>query len=112
WRAVHMRRMLVAATVAVVLVLVLPGLAIAQAAPVDSAVGSGSTGSVAFQFNMTSGPSGENPSGTSLATAAGETFTSTKVICLSVSGNQAAFVIQLAPNSFGFTYAKALVVDN
>lgn len=111
-RSRSLRRLQLVLVLALMGLLIAPSLAVAQAGPLDSAVGSGSTGSVAFQFNVTSSPSGQNPSGMSIATAVGETFTSTKVICLSVGGNTAAFVVQLAPNSFGFTYAKALVVDN
>jgi hypothetical protein len=107
-----MRRTFLSILLAVSALVTLPCLSVAQAAPLDSAIGNGSTGGIAFQFNVTSGPSGENPSGTSVLMAVGDTFTSTKVVCLSVSGNTGAYVVQVAPNPFGFTFVKALAVDN
>jgi hypothetical protein len=90
------------------------GVAGAQAPAGDSVVGSGittptySNGAV----NITSGPSGENPTGSATIVFRGETFVSTSVLCLAVSGNTATFVISLAPNSLGAPFARATVVDN
>jgi hypothetical protein len=100
---------------AVAATLISPALAAAQVMRVDSAVGSGSDGVTQFQFSVTSGPSGENPSGSASFTVSflgGETFTVTEINCLSVDGNTATFVGRLAFNSLGFSFAKVTVVDN
>jgi hypothetical protein len=94
--------------------LALPGVAGAQAPAQDSVVGSGITTATYSNgaVNITSGPSGEDPTGSASVIFAGETFVSTSVECLSVSGNSATFVIGLAPNSLGADFARATVVDN
>lgn len=79
----------------------------------DSAVGSGSTGFFTdFNFNVTSGPSGENPAGFTTTDAVGEHFVASSITCLSVNGHTATFAGALEPNSFGFTHFRVTVVDN
>jgi hypothetical protein len=104
------------ALLGVLLLAALASPAAAGAAPPtqDSVVGTGIT---TFNFsngviNVTSGPSGEDPTGAASAVLAGETFSSTSVECLSVTGNSATFVISLAPNSMGAIWARVTVVDN
>jgi hypothetical protein len=82
----------------------------------DSVVESGSGGLFSsVEVNIVSGPSGENPTGTVAAVYTGTdpptTFTATSVICLSVTGNQATFVVALAPGT-GSNFGKVTVVDN
>jgi hypothetical protein len=96
-------------------VFALPGSSAAQTPTQDSATGTGGTSSyTSFAFNVVSGPSGENPTGSSQLDlpAFGLHTQSAAIICLSVNGNTATFVTQLMPNSFGFTYGKLTVVDN
>jgi hypothetical protein len=94
--------------------LALPGVAGAQAPAQDSVVGSGITTATYSNgaVNITSGPLGQDPTGTASVVFAGERFVSTSVLCLSVSENTATFVISLAPNSLGAEFARATVVDN
>ena len=87
----------------------------AQTPTQDSATGAGGTGSyTSFAFNVVSGPSGENPSGSSRLDlpAFGLHTQSRAISCLSVSGNTATWVTELLPNSFGFTFGKLTAVDN
>jgi hypothetical protein len=112
----HMKRFLLGAGLAVVILGALPTLASAQVASGDSVAGSGvfiSGSENSFEFNVAGGPSGENPSGSfSLAVPfLGETFTTTEITCLSISGDTATFAGLLAPNSGGFVYFKVTVVD-
>jgi hypothetical protein len=109
---VRRKRLLVAALLGVLLAL--PEVAGAQGPTRDSAVGDGSVSFVDFQFNITSGPSGENPTGTSIALVpalSSTPFTFSEVTCLAVAGNTATAVGRLAPNASGYTYAKFTVVD-
>ncbi len=79
----------------------------------DSAVGSGSAGVVtAFDFNVTSGPTGDNTTGVTTTDAFGIHFVGASIGCLAVSGNSATFAGTLEPNFFGFTTFKVSVVDN
>jgi hypothetical protein len=91
-----------------------PHVAGAQAPAQDSVVGTGITTPTYSNgaIDITSGPSGENPTGSASVVFAGERFVSTSVQCLSVSGNTATFVIGLAPNSLGALFGRATVVDN
>ncbi len=70
---------------------------------------------VLFDFAVSSGPSGENPSGeASLFVVPFPAFaTTSEVSCLSVSGNTATFVARLGENTLPFTaeYLKVIVVD-
>jgi hypothetical protein len=97
--------------------LALPGAAGAAAKPSpsfqDSAVGSGSTSVFTdFDFNVTSGPSGENPVGFTTTDGFGEHFEGSSIACLAVNGNTATFAGTLKPNRFGFTNFRVTVVDN
>jgi hypothetical protein len=79
----------------------------------DSAVGSGSTSFFSgFNFNLTSGASGENASGVTTTDGFGEHFEGSSITCLSVSGDTATFAGGLNPNAFGFTHFRVTVVDN
>jgi hypothetical protein len=88
--------------------LVLPAVAGAQIPTQDSLTGSGPLFSVA----ITSGPSGENPTGSFTADAFGTHFQTTSISCLAVSGNVATFAAPVAPNGLGVTFIKLTVVDN
>ena len=109
-----MRYLLAAITLALATIVISPNLAAAQVAGVDSAVGHGTNEFGTFDFSITSGPSGETPSGSATFTVIpfGVTLTATEVTCLSVSGNTATFVDRLAPNSQSFDYGKSTFVDN
>jgi hypothetical protein len=79
----------------------------------DSAVGNGSTSFFTnFDFNVTSGPSGENPVGFTTSDGFGEHFEASSIACLAVNGNTATFAGSLKPNRFGFTHFRVTVVDN
>ena len=77
--------------------------AIPQALPAgvrDIAIGDGTNSEVAYHFDVRSGPSGEDPSGS--ASVSGPfvpPFISTQIECLSVSGNTATFVYRTAPTA-------------
>jgi hypothetical protein len=112
----QMKRLLLGVGLAGVILGALPTLASAQGVSGDSAVGSGTfiSGSEnSFDFDVAGGASGENPSGSfSIAVPfLSETFTTTEITCLSISGNTATFAGLLAPNSQGFVYVKVTVVD-
>ena len=95
--------------------LVLPGSSGAQTPTQDSVTGTGGTASyTSFAFNVVSGPSGENPSGSSRLDlpSFGLHTQSRAIVCLSVSGNTATWVTELLPNSFGFMFGKLTVVDH
>ena len=95
--------------------IMLSGSSSAQTPTQDSATGTGGTSSyTSFAFNVVSGPSGENPSGSSRLDlpSFGLHTQSSAISCLSVSGNTATFVTVLMPNSFGFTFGKLTVTDN
>jgi hypothetical protein len=78
----------------------------------DSAVGNGSTSAFNFDFNVTSGPSGENPTGFATTDGFGEHFQASSIACLAVNGSTATFAGGLQPNTFGFTDFRVTVVDN
>src|SRR4051794_23396723 len=106
-----MRRWLFVSGLCLLAALIAPSAAGAKS--VDFVVGSGSTVFFSsFETNLTSGPSGENPTGHVVADGFGEHFESSSITCLSVSGNTATYVDTLKPNIFGFTYGKATAVDN
>jgi hypothetical protein len=111
-----MKRFLLGVGLAVVVLAALPTLVSAQVASGDSVAGSGvfiSGTENRFEFNVAGGPSGENPSGSfSIAVPfLEETFTTTEITCLSISGDTATFAGLLAPNSNEFVYVKVTVVD-
>ena len=112
----QMKRLLLGVGLAVVIWGALPTFASAQVVGGDSAAGSGvfiSGSENSFEFNVAGGPSGENPSGSfSIAVPfLFETFTTTEITCLSISGDTATFAGLLASNSMGFVYVKVTVVD-
>lgn len=111
-----MRRRLALATIlGITGAIMLPAPSGAQTPTQDSATGTGGTISyTSFAFNVVSGPSGENPSGSSMLDlpSFGLSTQSSAISCLSVSGNTATFVTVLMPNSFGFSFGKLTVVDN
>ena len=88
--------------------LVLAAPAGAQIPTQDSLTGSGPLFSVA----ITSGPSGENPTGSFTADAFGTHFQTTSISCLAVSGNVATFAAPVEPNAIGVTFIKLTFVDN
>jgi hypothetical protein len=105
------------AALGLVAALALPGVAAGapKASPTfqDSARGTGSTPAFTnFDFDVRSGPSGENPTGVSSTDGFGEHFEATSVDCLAVDGNTATFAGPLKPNTFGFNFGKVTVVDN
>jgi hypothetical protein len=81
---------LLAVVGAIVAVLATPGLASAQGATEDSVTGSGQWTTLLFNFNVRSGPSGENPTGqVTLSNTDGSPFLTGPVTCLAVRGNVA-----------------------
>jgi hypothetical protein len=114
-KGVPMRSRCLLGTVVVALgaMLALPNVAGAQVPTGDSVVGNGETGiGNSFSFNVSSGPSGENPTGDVSAVFFGTFFQSTSVDCLAVSGNIATFAGALGPNTFDLTHYKVTVEDN
>ena len=98
---------------AAVAMLVVPAMATAQVPTQDSVVASGFSGIFTnIVTNVTSGPSGENPTGHAEADAAGQHFASASITCLSVSGNTAVVGGSLQPNAFGFAGFVSTHVDN
>jgi hypothetical protein len=87
--------------------------AAAQAPAGDQTTGSGGTEFFSqFSFFVSSGPSGENPTGSSSLFVSGfGPFALTGIDCLSVSGRTATFAGPLAPNGNGYTHGKTTVVD-
>jgi hypothetical protein len=68
----------------------------------DQVVGDGTQVNIAYHFDVSSGPSGENPSGHASISSTdpfAATFTSTQIECLSVTGNTATFVYRMTPRS-------------
>jgi hypothetical protein len=105
-------------TAAIGAALVVPAAVAAQAPTQDSATGHGNT--LLFkdiQFTFASGPSGENPTGSSaffavLVFGAQFPFTASASTCVHVEGNTATVAGPLAPNVLGHPYGKLTVVDN
>jgi hypothetical protein len=93
-----MRKVGVTYVVALAALLGAPGVAAAQVALQDSAVGSGAAGDppfgFSFRFAATSGPGGENPSGTANATDGFEFAFGGSVTCLEVTGNSAVIGVE------------------
>jgi hypothetical protein len=92
---------------------VAPGVT-AQVPSQDSASATGGTPSyTSFTLSVTSGPSGENPTGTFVLDIPGVFHgEASSISCLAVTGNVATFAGTQIPNAFGFTDFKATVVDN
>lgn len=89
-----------------------PTAAAAQAPTRDSVVAVGSTANFSsIDVRLTSGPSGENPVGTTTVVFVDLTYRgSGPAGCLSVKGNTATFAGPVSGNP-GFPYGKATVVD-
>jgi hypothetical protein len=83
--------------------LALPGASGAQLPTQDSVTGSAATGegrqSVQFTFDVRSGPSGENPTGTVSFDAFLVDLGDLEVSCLTVSGNRASIIALIPPLS-------------
>jgi hypothetical protein len=108
-RVIRLR--LVAALLAAAAMLAAPAITSAQV-PRDSVVASGDAGSYTnIDTNVTSGPSGENPTGHVAVTAVGERFESASITCLSISGNTAVVGGSLQPNSFGLAGFVETLMD-
>ena len=88
--------------------LALPPAAGAQIPTQDSLTGSGPNLSV----SITSGPSGENPTGSLTADFSGAHFQTTAISCFVVDGNTATFAAPVEPNVLGVTFIKVTFVDN
>jgi hypothetical protein len=84
------------------------GAASAQTATQDSVTGSAGAAGTQFGFEVHSGPSGENPTGTITISAVG-TF---EVACLSVSANRASMSFRLPNVAMGFVGGVISVEDN
>ena len=95
---------------------VAPGGAAAQVPRQDSAGGIGGTNSyTSFDFDVTSGPLGENPTGSFVLDIPGFLFRaeSTSITCLTVSGNMATFAgTEIVSGPAFFTHFKVTAVDN
>ena len=65
-----------------------------------------------IDVNVTSGPSGENPTGHLAARLGIELLESSSITCFSVNGNTAVVGGDLKPNQAGFTNFTADLVDN
>jgi hypothetical protein len=99
----------------IALALVSPSAAAPPATPSfhDSVAGSGSsTTATAFAVNITSGPSGESPTGRATLDTFGVHFVASSITCLAVTGNTATYAGALEPNLFGLAYFKVTDVDN
>ena len=88
--------------------LALPPGAGAQTPAQDSLTGSGPN----FNVSITSGPSGENPTGSLTADFSGAHFQTTSISCLLVDANTATFAAPVEPNVLGVTFIKVTFVDN
>jgi hypothetical protein len=91
-----------------------PAMATAQVPTQDSVVATGFSGGIFTNIdtNVTSGPSGENPTGHAELDAAGQHLASASITCLSVSGNTAVVGGSLQPNSLGFAGFVETLIDN
>jgi hypothetical protein len=87
---------------------VMGGAASAQTPTQDSVTGSAATAGTEFGFDVHSGPSGENPTGTITIAAIGML----EVACLSVSGNRASMTFRLPNIAMGFVGGVISVEDN
>jgi hypothetical protein len=65
-----------------------------------------------LSVSITSGPSGENPTGSLTADFSGAHFQTTAISCFAVDGNKATFAAPVEPNLFGVTFIKVTFVDN
>jgi hypothetical protein len=104
-----------AVCVTIACVLAFPGLASGQTGPRDSVVGSGSVdadGSTLVTFDVSSGPSGENPTGRVTFSLGGQVLESRSVDCVTVNGASASFAGTWLPNANGATHYEIVVEDS
>jgi hypothetical protein len=111
-----MKVALLVASVAVALLVVLPGYASAQPPIQDSVVGSASVDAdfaFTWTFDVRSGPLGESPSGDVSVRVGpeGPVFVSGSIECLVVSGSTATFAGTWLPNPWGVTDFGVTVED-
>jgi hypothetical protein len=110
------KRLVFVLVIGVLVAVSAPGIASAKkASATDFAVGTGSTPTFQnFDFSVSSGPLGENPTGHSAVDvpAFPEHFESSSITCVSITGNTATFGGTLEPNNQGFTGFLTTVVDN
>jgi hypothetical protein len=110
-----MKIALLAVCLTIASVLALPGVASGQTPPRDSVVGSGSVdvdGSTLVTFDVSSGPSGENPTGEVTFSLGGQVLESSSVDCLTVDGNSASFAGTWLSNANGATHYEIVVEDS
>jgi hypothetical protein len=94
----------------------MPALSFAQTGGLDSASGVGEVSDVragityAFEFNATSGPSGENPSGHAFVIA-GDQSVEGPVTCLAVSDNRAVVGVRNASGTSFLDFIEIEAVD-
>src|SRR4051794_38981201 len=106
-------RITFAAGALAVVAMIAPATSFAQSPITDAAVGSGSVNEFpSFRFNVSSGPSGENPSGSATAVFLDQTLVAASIDCLAVSGNTATFAGSLGPSSSFYRTFEITVVDN
>jgi hypothetical protein len=100
----------------VVLAVVLAPSAAGQVPAQDSVTGSATTGIgrafTAFTFDVHSGPSGENPTGTVVFDTFFGRIGELGVTCLSVSGNRASMLVEAPPNTSGIVGVAVAVEDD
>jgi len=110
-----LRRTCLMAT-AIGVALALPALASAQTPGQDSVSGTAATGGgrsfAEFTFDVHSGPSGENPTGTVAIDAFVGMIGPLDVTCLSVDGNRASMFAAAPPNNSGVAGLLISVADN
>ena len=106
-------RCLLATVVAVGAILVLPSAAGAQVPTGDSVVGSGDTATGnSFSFDVSSGPSGENPTGGSSALLADFLYSEHLGRLLGCEWQRSHHRWGPCSEPFALTYSKTTVVDN
>jgi hypothetical protein len=116
-------RMLIATLVIAGSALALPGVSSAAQTPPptqDSVIVTGGGSAPVptlgvltdIDVNVTSGPSGENPTGHLAARLGNQLLESSSITCFSVNGNAAVVGGTLQPNQAGFTNFSVVLVDN
>jgi len=110
------RTRFIATAVGLGVVLAVPAVASAQTPGQDSVSGSAATGAARdfarFTFDVSSGPSGESPTGTVAIDSFFGLIGPLDVTCLSVGGNRAGMFAEAPPNTSGVTGLVISVEDN
>ena len=100
----------------VLLAAVLAPSAAGQVPTQDSVTGSATTGSgrafTAYTFDVHSGPSGENPTGTVVFDTFFGRIGALDVTCLNVSGNRASIIVKAPANTSGVAGVAVAVEDD